>query len=145
MNRRSLIAIAAAAAALILLGVAVVSPRFSSPSPTPVPTAVPATPATGSLPQTGPVTYAVSADQAGVLAIAGAPGVTLTGTPAIVTYQGVVAYEVPLSNGLAYVDATSGTVLTAPGTAGATPVGGANGGGGGEGGGEGGEGSDNDD
>jgi hypothetical protein len=95
-----------------------------------------ATPATGSKPQTGPATYAVSVDQAGVLAIAGAPGVTLAGTPAIVTYQGVVAYEVPLSTGLAYVDATSGKVLTAPGTAGATPAGGANGGGG-DGGGEG--------
>jgi hypothetical protein len=143
MNRRSLIAIAAAAAALILLLVAVVAPRFSSPSTTPVPTSAPATPATGSLPQTGPATYAVSVDQAGVLAIAGAPGVTLTGTPAIVTYQGVVAYEVPLSNGLAYVDATSGKLLTAPGTAGATPANGTTSGGGE--GGEGGEGGDNDD
>ncbi|HMQ34623.1 MAG TPA: hypothetical protein PKD53_28060, partial [Chloroflexaceae bacterium] len=49
-----------------------------------------------------------------------AAGATLAGTPTLVTYQGIVAYEVPLSTGFAYVAATSGQLLAAPGAAGTT-------------------------
>jgi hypothetical protein len=147
MNRRTLIAVVVSVATLVLVFVAFAAPRPPSAGTRAVPqaaTAQPlASPVTGAQPQTGPATYAISVDQAGVIALAGAPGVTLTGTPAIVTYQGVVAYEVQLSTGMAYVDAATGQVLAAPAATGTG--GGATTGEGGEGQGEGGEGQDDDD
>jgi hypothetical protein len=99
--------------------------------------------ATTAQPQTGTVTYPVSAEQAGTLALAGSPGTTLAGTPSLVSFQGVVAYEVPLDAGMAYVDATSGQILAAPGTTGGSSTTGGSGGEGGEDG-EDGEGEDDD-
>lgn len=124
MNQRVMIALAAGVTALILVFTAFVMPRLSSSGPTPAPTVAVAPPPTmtvpGAQPQATPATYAISADQAGTLALNSAAGATLTGTPILVTYQGVVAYEVPLSTGLAYVDAASGQVITAPLAPGAT-------------------------
>jgi hypothetical protein len=98
--------------------------------------------ATTTQPQTGTVSYPVSAEQAGTLALAGAPGTALSGTPSLVSFQGVVAYEVPLDTGMAYVDATNGQVLAAPGTTGGSST---TGGTGGEGEGEGDDDDDDDD
>ena len=61
--------------------------------------------------QSSTVGYPISAEQAGMLALAGAPGATLTGAPTLVSFQGVIAYKVPLDAGMAYVDATSGQVI----------------------------------
>ncbi|WP_129673553.1 hypothetical protein [Candidatus Chloroploca sp. Khr17] len=128
MNQRALFAIAAAVTAFVLILLAVFGPGFSGSSTTSTPTDVAplqATTAIGTQPMTTPATlqpsnpagsYPVSADQAGSLAVASSSGATLTGTPTLVTYQGAVAYEVPLSTGLVYVDATSGQILATPGT-----------------------------
>ncbi|KPL81195.1 PepSY domain-containing protein [Herpetosiphon geysericola] len=56
--------------------------------------------------------YPISADQAGQLALAAAPGAGLLATPELVNYAGTAAYEVRLDRGLVYVDATTGAVLT---------------------------------
>lgn len=133
MGQRAMLAAAAAVTALVLVLFAVVLPGLSSSSAAPAPTTavVPAqvSPATNAQPQaaptvappqTAPASYAVSPDQAGSLALTTAAGATLAGTPELVTYQGVVAYEVPLSTGFAYVDATSGQILASPGATGTT-------------------------
>jgi hypothetical protein len=136
MNQRTLIALAAGVTALILVVIALVMPRLSSPATVPAPTVAAAPPtntATGAQSPAVPTAYAVSADQAGTLALTSAAGATLAGTPVLVTYQGVVAYEVPLSTGLAYVDATSGQVIMAPVAPDATAGSGATTGGGAEG------------
>ncbi|OGO66863.1 MAG: hypothetical protein A2Z37_08485 [Chloroflexi bacterium RBG_19FT_COMBO_62_14] len=62
-------------------------------------------------PQAGEPTYPVSPEQAAMIAMGVVPGATLTATPELVSFQGVVAYEVILSRGKVYVDATSGAVL----------------------------------
>jgi hypothetical protein len=124
MSQRATLAAAAAATAFVLVLFAVVLPGRSSSSAVPAPTAAAApaqgSPVTNAQPQTAPASYAVSAEQAGSLALTSAAGATLAGTPELVTYQGVVAYEVPLRTGFAYVDATSGQILAAPGAAGTT-------------------------
>ncbi len=156
-NQRALLAAAAALTAFVLVMVAFVIPGLSSSSANST-TAVPATsvtvnPTTASQPQAAPTvaqtqggtsSYAISADQAGTLALNNAPGSSLNGTPGLVTYQGIVAYEVPLSTGMAYIDASSGQVLAAPGSnagSGGTTTGGE----GGEGGEDGEDGEDGDD
>ncbi len=57
------------------------------------------------------VEAAVSPELAANIALFAAPGATLNGTPELVLYQDVLAYEVPLDRGLVYVDANSGDVL----------------------------------
>lgn len=144
MNRRSMLMIAAVVTALVLVLIAVVAPGLTGTAGSPAPTtaAVPDQPAsaptTAAQPAGAPTTaaapaqtttnaqttgsYPVSADQAGTLAISGAPGATLSGTPTLVSYQGIVAYEVPLSTGMAYVDATTGQVIASFATNGGTTV-----------------------
>ncbi|MBI3362531.1 MAG: PepSY domain-containing protein, partial [Chloroflexi bacterium] len=56
-------------------------------------------------------TYAVSSDQAALIALTAAPGAKLTRGPELVKFQGIVAYEVMLDRGTVYVDATTGQVL----------------------------------
>jgi hypothetical protein len=55
--------------------------------------------------------YAVSADQALLVALGSAPGAAPNAPPELVRYQDRVAYEVRLDQGPIYVDATSGQVL----------------------------------
>lgn len=55
--------------------------------------------------------YPVSPDAAANVAVAAVRGARLNGTPDLVEFQGVAAYEVPLDRGNVYVDATSGKVL----------------------------------
>ena len=78
--------------------------------------------------QTSTASYPISAADATKLALAAVPGATVptTATTSLVQFQGVIAYEVPLDAGFAYVDATTGTVLSAPttGTGGAGGEGG---------------------
>jgi hypothetical protein len=125
MNTRTTRITSAVITAIILVAIgAFVANRSgdtaSSPQPTSAPAAQPASvtaaaqPASvtaAAQPVTSPVTYPVSADQAGTAALASAPGAALSSTPALVSYQGAVAYEVTLDTGLVYVDATSGQVL----------------------------------
>jgi uncharacterized membrane protein YkoI len=68
--------------------------------PTATPAPVPPAPA-----------YAISADAASRLALSAAPGATLSRAPELVSFQGVVAYEVLLDRGAVYVDANSGQIL----------------------------------
>jgi len=55
--------------------------------------------------------YPVSPDQAANIAQNVAPGATLLQQPRLVNVSGTIAYEVKLSQGLVYVDATTGQVL----------------------------------
>ena len=85
-------------------------------------------------PQAGAPAYPVSPEQAAMIAMGVAPGATLAATPELVSFQGVVAYEVILSRGKVYVDATSGSVLyNGAGGAGAVAQSSGGGGGGGHG------------
>ena len=73
--------------------------------PTPVPpTAVP--PPTAAAP-----VYPITADAAGRIARAAHPTAALARPPALVSYQGTVAYEVALDAGMVYVDATTGRIV----------------------------------
>lgn len=56
-------------------------------------------------------TYPVSPDLAAGLALSLAPGAKLTSVPALVDFQGTVAYEVILDRGSMYIDATTGRLL----------------------------------
>ena len=56
-------------------------------------------------------TYAVSAEQAGSIALGTVGGATLLQEPRLVSFQGTVAYEVELDQGTVLVDASSGQVL----------------------------------
>ena len=55
--------------------------------------------------------YAISAEQAVLLALSVAPGNSAAYLPDLVSFQGIPAYEVALSGGLVYVDANTGDVL----------------------------------
>jgi hypothetical protein len=148
MNRRTTRLIVAAAAAIILVVIGIVvmnrsSSTGGSPQPavaSPQSAVASPQPASATVSQSG--NYPVSTDQAGTIALASAPGATMTGAPMLVSYQGAIVYEVTLDTGMVYVDATSGKVLANTATNAATAA--PNGGQGGEGG-EGGEGGDNDD
>lgn len=70
------------------------------------PLAVPA-----AIPVVTPVIYAVTAEQAQTLALTRVPGATLMSPVAVVSYQGVPAYEVILDQGTLYIDAQSAAVL----------------------------------
>ncbi len=71
-------------------------------TPTPLPTVT----------QEPTVDYLISPDLAAYLALSvAAPGSYLIYNPALVDFQGTVAYEVALNAGRVYVDATSGAVL----------------------------------
>jgi hypothetical protein len=138
MNRRTTRTIAAVAAAIILVVIGiVVANRSSSTGSSPQPAVASPQPASATVAQ--PSKYPVSTDQAGTIALASAPGATMTGAPMLVSYQGAIVYEVTLDTGMIYVDATSGKVLANTATNAATAA--TNGGQGGEGG----EGGDNDD
>jgi uncharacterized membrane protein YkoI len=62
------------------------------------------------LPQPEP-TYAISPETAAAIALGAAPGTTLSRVPELVSFQGMVAYDVLLDRGTVYVDATSGQIL----------------------------------
>ncbi len=122
MNARSSRTIIAVGVALVLIVIGVVlanqgnrstpaSTQPTSSAPAIIPT-TPAATAPASNTTSAPTnSYAVSADQAGTIALATAPGTNLQGTPVIVTYQGATVYEVTLDTGMVYVDATSGQVV----------------------------------
>jgi len=58
-----------------------------------------------------PTGYAVTPEQALLVALGAAPGNAPGAVPELVSFQGIAAYEVALSGGLVYVDATTGSVL----------------------------------
>ena len=90
------------------------------------PTATPAAPTAPAAPTDPPApTYALSPQQAALVALRAAPGATLTAAPDAVDFQGQVAYEVRLTRGTVYVDANSGQVLFNGATAGRSNAGGA--------------------
>jgi len=79
-------------------------------------TMAPAAAATAVEPPTPPAdppapSYALSPQQAAMVALRAAPGATLTAAPDVVDFQGQTAYEVRLTRGTVYVDANSGQVL----------------------------------
>lgn len=53
----------------------------------------------------------LNSDQAAQIAMNTSPRSTLTTTPELVDYQGIVAYEVKLNNATLYIDANTGKVL----------------------------------
>ncbi len=55
--------------------------------------------------------YAVSAEEAGTIALDAAPGSRLRQTPGLVNFEGTIAYEVLLNQGVVYVDAERGDIL----------------------------------
>ncbi|HST04191.1 MAG TPA: PepSY domain-containing protein [Chloroflexia bacterium] len=55
--------------------------------------------------------YPVSADQASAIALSIVEGTSLLQQPRLVDFQGRAAYEVQLSRGMVYVDASTGQVL----------------------------------
>lgn len=55
--------------------------------------------------------YAVTPEQALLVALGAAPGNAPVSNPELVSFQGIAAYEVGLSGGLIYVDASTGAVL----------------------------------
>jgi Peptidase propeptide and YPEB domain len=73
--------------------------------------AAPATGAPAPAAQPAAPAYALSPQQAGLVALRTAPGASLTGVPDVVDFQGQTAYEVRLTRGLVYIDANSGQVL----------------------------------
>ncbi len=80
---------------------AVTAPAVQAPGAQPAqPTSAPAKPV-----------YALSAEQAGTIALEATPGSKLAGTPGLVSFEGTPAYEVTLDLGKVYVDANSGRVL----------------------------------
>ncbi len=87
----------------------------AAPMDLPAPTSATAAPA---------ATYALSPQQAALVALRAAPDATLTAAPDAVDFQGQVAYEVRLTRGTVYVDANSGQVLYNGATAGRTGAGG---------------------
>jgi len=54
----------------------------------------------------------ISPDQAVTAALKATPGGQLLRAPELVNYMGIVAYEVPLSTGMVYVDSNTGRVLS---------------------------------
>jgi hypothetical protein len=73
----------------------------TTPAPTDLPTVTP----------TMQTKYPISPELAAYLALSVAPNATLLKPPELVLYNGTVAYEVTLSTGRVYVDATSGAIL----------------------------------
>jgi hypothetical protein len=70
------------------------------------------TTASGVLPSdTQAPAYAISFDQASVIAKDTAPYAALAGAPTLVSYQGTDAYAVPMDAGMIYVQANTGRVL----------------------------------
>ncbi|MEI7771061.1 MAG: PepSY domain-containing protein [Chloroflexales bacterium] len=72
------------------------------------------TSSTASVAQPGAVqsrAYAISPDQAAIIAQDTAPGATITDAPMLITYQGTVAYAVPMDARTLYVEAATGRVL----------------------------------
>jgi uncharacterized membrane protein YkoI len=55
--------------------------------------------------------YPVTADQAANIALSSVPNATLAQQPRLVNFDGTVAYEVALSQGLVYVNAQTGQVI----------------------------------
>jgi hypothetical protein len=71
------------------------------------------TPTTAPTPTQEPaVVYPISPDMAAYLALSvTAPGSYLVSNPALVDFQGTVAYEIALNTGRVYVDANNGAIL----------------------------------
>ena len=97
-----------AAIILVLIGV-VIAKRPIATGGAPAPAAA-AQPGDTTREQQGG--YMVSADQASSIALASAPGATVTGAPMLVSYKDAIFYEVTLDTGMVYVDVTSGQVIT---------------------------------
>jgi uncharacterized membrane protein YkoI len=57
------------------------------------------------------VVYPISPDMAAYLALSATPGSYLVRAPDLISFQGVVAYEVTLNSGRVYVDANDGQIL----------------------------------
>jgi hypothetical protein len=55
--------------------------------------------------------YAISFEQAQIIAQDTAPRAALTGAPTLTSYAGTVAYAVPMDIGMMYVEADTGRVL----------------------------------
>jgi uncharacterized membrane protein YkoI len=72
--------------------------------PTPLPSVTPT-------PEATPTAYPISPELAATIALSAAPNAYLVKPAELVTYGGVVAYEVTLSTGTVYVDANSGAIL----------------------------------
>jgi uncharacterized membrane protein YkoI len=77
----------------------------------PAPVARPLQAAAQPAPTTPTPTYAISADAAAAIALGAVPGTALARTPELVSFQGMVAYEVLLDRGTVYLDANSGLIL----------------------------------
>jgi hypothetical protein len=56
-------------------------------------------------------TYPISFEQARGIALDTAPRAAIIGAPTLTSYEGAVAYAVPLDAGTIYVEATTGRVL----------------------------------
>ena len=130
MSQRTALILSALMTVLILASIAVFSnavqaktPASPLPQPTPIvqvvatlqadqtePTALP-TPEPMEPIATVTPEYPVSNDQATDIALRASPGKTLSGTADLVSFQGVVAYEVALNTGKVYVDAHTGKVI----------------------------------
>jgi hypothetical protein len=55
--------------------------------------------------------YPISFAEAGVIAQDTAPRAAIIGDPTLTSYEGAVAYAVPMDAGMIYVEATTGRVL----------------------------------
>jgi hypothetical protein len=111
MTQRTAIVAAVAVTAFVLVligGVVGVAARVAVPQAA-APVVAAASPSATSAPD--PAAPAISPDWAGMIALAATPGAQLMRQPDLVLFQGAVAYEVTLDQGLVYVDANSGQVL----------------------------------
>jgi uncharacterized membrane protein YkoI len=77
-----------------------------------------AAPTTSSAPDAAPPTTSstpaepgITADRAALIALDAAVGTRLLHDPELVNFEGSTAYEVPLDQGMVYVDAQTGTIL----------------------------------
>jgi uncharacterized membrane protein YkoI len=76
-----------------------------------------AAPTTSSAPDVAPTTSstpaesAITSDRAALIALDAAVGARLLHDPELVNFEGSTAYEVPLDQGLVYVDAQTGAIL----------------------------------
>ncbi len=108
MNQRTALILAASLSAFLIaiIGSVAATIAYKPASPTMNPAVAQTEPA-----QAPTVTARLSADQAVQIALNAVPGATLQKTPELVNFQGTVAFEVSLSQGVLYIDANDGRVL----------------------------------
>ena len=129
MSHKAALVIAAAVTAffMVIFGgllAAVVLPAARAAAPSAAPTVLqPVTVAPSATPEPAAADQqvAVSPDMAAAIALAAAPGAALNSPPDLVLFQNIVAYEVSLDQGLVYVDANTGAVLSNGAAAAAVP------------------------